>query len=73
MFELPKPGDVKITIYDILGRRVTTLVDEQMSAGKHNKIWNGTNQAGQNVSSGLYFYRLETAQQAATRKLLLLK
>lgn len=73
MFELPEPSDVRITIYDILGRRVTTLVDEKMSAGSHSKIWNGTNQTGRTVSSGIYFYRLEMNKHAATRKLLLLK
>jgi DNA-binding beta-propeller fold protein YncE len=73
MFELREPGNVKIVIYDILGRKVTTLVDNKMSAGSHSEIWNGTNFAGRVVASGIYFYRLETDRNAATKKLLLLK
>jgi hypothetical protein len=73
MFELPEPGDVEITIYNILGQRVVELVNEKMSAGSHSKIWNGVNQSGETVSSGIYFYRLQAGEHIATKKFLLLK
>jgi hypothetical protein len=72
-FELPEPADVEIVIYDILGRKVITLDSEKMSAGTHSRIWNGRNQLGQTVSSGVYFYRLAAGRNVAVKKLLLLK
>ncbi len=73
MFEIPEAANVEITIYDILGRRVTTLIDEKMSAGSHSRIWNGTNQAGQTISSGVYFYLLRSGDHSSAKKMLLLK
>ena len=61
-------GDVKLIIYDILGREVTTLVNEKLKSGTYNISWDGTN-----YSSGLYFYRLQSDKFSETKKLVLLK
>ena len=53
------PYQVKLTVYDILGREVAVLMDEQRSAGFFTAEWDGNNSIGANVSSGVYFYRME--------------
>lgn len=73
MFEIPQSGRVEIIIYNILGQKVLTLADEFMAAGQHSRIWNGVNQSGEPVSSGMYFYRLRFDDKADSKKLLLLK
>ncbi len=72
-FDLPRAGRVTLRIYNILGQEVATLVDEHLSAGRKVVIWNGDNQAGRTVASGVYFYRLSTDNYAQTRKMMLLK
>lgn len=67
-YGLPQSGHVNIEIYDILGRRVTTLTDEYKPAGYHQVIWN----AREN-SSGMYFYKIQADDFAKTKKMLLLK
>jgi hypothetical protein len=58
-FQVPLACDVLITIHDIHGRKVHTLIHEQRSAGFHSIIWDGRGRNGQMVASGMYFYRLE--------------
>ena len=72
-FELPKPSMVYLVIYDILGREVARLKQEQLGAGYHQVRWNGRDRAGRDLSSGLYFARLATPEYSRTIKLLLLK
>jgi hypothetical protein len=72
-YGVPNPSDVRLIIYDILGRKVRTLVNEHHSAGTYQITWNGLNDYGMRVSSGVYFYRLETGKEAITKKLLLMK
>ncbi len=73
-FDLAKPAMVRIGIYDVSGRLVRTLLDRSMSAGSHEVGWNGTNNAGTGVPSGLYFYRMATSDGfTATRKMILLR
>jgi len=67
-FGLAEPGEVRLTIYNMLGQRVATLIDDGLPAGWHKTQWNA-----QNLSSGVYFYRLETGSRAVTRPMLLLK
>jgi hypothetical protein len=67
-FELSARSKVKLTVYNILGQEVTTLIERDMPAGKHEIEFNGAAYA-----SGVYFYRLETGRSVATRKMLLLK
>lgn len=72
-FGLPTAGQVRLSIYNVLGQQVRTLVDEQMVAGHHEVTWNGRDDAGRAVSSGVYFYRLESNQFNQTRKMMLVK
>lgn len=57
-YQLPRQGWVKIVVYDILGRHVRTLVDQIQSAGFHSNTWNGNDDRGATVVSGLYIYRM---------------
>jgi hypothetical protein len=72
-FSLPNDSSVNITIYNIKGQKVKTLTDDFYTAGHHQIIWNGTNDTGQNVGSGIYLYRLKTGEKSLTQKMLLLK
>ncbi len=67
-YELPQRSDVQVTIYDLLGRDVTTLVSETQDAGYKSIQWDATN-----VSSGMYFYQIKAGEYIVTRKMLLLK
>lgn len=60
-FELGRPGELALTIYDVDGRRVRLLADERMAAGKHTLAWNGRDDQGRLVASGVYYYRLTGA------------
>ena len=72
-FSLPVASDVQLEVYNLLGRRVVTLLDQRMEAGLHRIDWNSHDATGRSVASGVYFYRIETAQFTASRKMLLLK
>jgi len=72
-FSVPERADVKLDIYNILGRKVKTLVDREMAAGDYTVQWDGTNQSGHSVATGIYLYRLTAGDHAASRKMLLLK
>jgi hypothetical protein len=67
-FNIKEPGMVRLTVYDLLGREVATLVNGEIAAGAHSIIWDASN-----MSSGIYLYRLETGDFTATKKLVLLK
>jgi predicted CXXCH cytochrome family protein len=72
-FSLPKAGTVKIIIYDITGREIITLVNSMINRGKYSVDWNGTNSAGYNVSSGVYFYRIIAGEFFDVKKMIMLK
>ncbi len=57
-FDLPHAGAVRLEIFNVAGRRVRTLVDEKLSAGRYTRTWNGTDDSGRAVASGVFFYRL---------------
>jgi len=67
-FDIPKQSYVKLVVYNVLGRSVKTLVDEEKSPGSYNVIFDASN-----MSSGVYFYRITAGNFAVTKKLLLLK
>jgi len=58
-YQLPEKGSVKLTIYDMLGREVITLVDKEQSSGLHRTIWDGKDKKEGDVPSGIYFYNLQ--------------
>ncbi|RPI60379.1 MAG: T9SS C-terminal target domain-containing protein, partial [Ignavibacteriales bacterium] len=64
---------VQLIIYDVLGNQITTLVNEEKPSGTYEVIWNGKNDSGNNVSSGIYFVRIQANQQFKNLKLMLLK
>ena len=66
-------GDVRLAIFDIRGRLVRTLVRGHRDGGMHTAVWNGTDDKGARVSSGMYFVILETGGGVQTRKISLLK
>jgi hypothetical protein len=72
-YSIPDAGRVKLEIYDILGRRAKTLVNETRGAGRYEAKWDGTNSYGHPVPSGLYFYRLATKNFTDTKKMVLMK
>lgn len=72
-FDLPDRSRVILEIYNLLGERVATLVDSFVGAGRHSVVWNGRNENGQTVGSGVYLVRLRAGHFAGTRKMLLLK
>ena len=72
-YELPKTTLVRIEIYNSLGQKVNTLLNDKKTAGTHKITWNGRDSAGHPVPSGIYFYRLSTDSQQLVRKMLLLR
>jgi hypothetical protein len=72
-FDLPARGRAALRIYDASGRRVTTLVDSTLPAGRHAFGWSGTDAAGRRVPSGVYFYELTAGSDVETRKLVLVR
>ena len=72
-FEVPKKAHVNLAIYNVLGQQVRTLVNREMDAGKHFVIWEGDNDSGVKVASGMSFYKLTSADFVKSRKMLLVK
>jgi len=72
-YQIPKAGRVTLTIYNILGQNVIMLVDRVMPAGYYQVQWNGVNQRGVPVSSGIYIFRMQAGTFSDTRKMLFVK
>lgn len=72
-FALPKAGRVEVSVFNVLGQEVNTLVSEDMPAGNHTIVWDGRNGTGNSVSSGIYFYRIVAGDFSQTKKMLMLK
>ncbi|MFQ6032962.1 MAG: T9SS type A sorting domain-containing protein, partial [Candidatus Zixiibacteriota bacterium] len=72
-FDLPKDTEVRLTIYNILGQKVKTLVDERLRAGHKQVLWDGKNEKGKEVSSGIYFYRIQAGDFSETKKMTIIK
>ncbi len=72
-YNLPEDALVNITIYDMMGRQVSTLVSSQQTAGFKSVVWNADNDKGTSVSAGLYLYTIEAGQYRQTKKMVLLK
>ncbi|MDP8201093.1 MAG: M14 family zinc carboxypeptidase [Candidatus Tenebribacter burtonii] len=64
---------VNLKIFNVKGQKVKTLVNEQLSSGFYTRIWDGKNDAGRFVTSGIYFYKMQNADYTKTRKMILLK
>jgi hypothetical protein len=72
-YDLPEDGFVNITVYDMMGRQINTLVSGQQNAGYKSIQWNATNNTGQPVSAGVYLYSIEAGEFRQVRKMVLLK
>ena len=72
-FDLPEATDVNITVYNMMGQVVKTLVNGNIAAGYHNVQWDGVNDFGQKVSTGIYIYRVITPKHNTTKKMVFLK
>ena len=72
-FSLPQAGEVELSIYNLMGQRVANLVRGVQEAGPHVLQWNGRDEQGRELASGVYFYHLQAGAQVETRKLLLLR
>ncbi len=72
-FELPVASKVKLIIYDALGREVRILTDDEYPAGYNELTWDGRNEIGTMVSSGVYFYRISTPKWNSVKKMVMLR
>lgn len=72
-FSLQDAGDVQINIYNIKGQQIRTLIDKKLNAGNHCVFWDGTDDIGNLVSSGIYFYKMSMDNYSETRKMILEK
>lgn len=72
-FDTPKPGKVRLDVYDVRGALVRRLVDEVRPAGTQSVVWDGRDDDGRTLSSGIYIYRLEASGHALSEKAVLLK
>jgi hypothetical protein len=72
-FTVPRSGVVTLRIYDVLGRRVATLVNRELRAGYYRATWDGVNQSGAPVASGIYFYQLQADGSVMSKKMSLVK
>ena len=72
-YEIGRASTVSLEIYNMLGQKVRTLQNGRKAAGSHEVVWNGANDAGHQVSSGIYFYRLEAGDFVDTKRMLLVR
>jgi len=72
-FSLPKLSKVNLTVYNVLGQEVRTLIETSLPSGNYSVVWDGRNGQGISVSSGIYFYMLKADEFEAKRKMLLMK
>ncbi len=72
-FSLPERTQVSLVIYNLMGEKVKTLATGEMDAGAYSIYWNGKDEAGKSVASGIYFYRLVAGENSVTKKMVLAK
>ncbi len=72
-YSIDKPANTSLVVYNSLGQKVRTLVNEMNTAGTHQVVWNSMNDFGKIVPSGIYFYRLEVDSKVQVKKMILMK
>jgi len=72
-YALPKAVRVEIVVYNLVGQKVRTFVAENQGAGRHSVVWDGTDNAGTRVTSGVYYYKVTVGDFTLTRTLMLIK
>jgi TolB protein len=71
-FHIPKLSKVQLIIFNVLGQKIKTIINQNLFPGKYQATWDGTNQFGEVVSAGIYFYQLRTLEFTKTRKMILM-
>jgi len=72
-FNMPQSGYVTMKVYDVLGRCVRTLASGEYSAGNYSIVWDATDDSGNNISAGVYFYTISAENYHATRRMMFIK
>ena len=72
-YDLPENSLVNVTVYDMLGRQVKTLINQTQDAGYRSIVWDATNDYGKPVSAGIYLYQIQAGEYISTKKMILLK
>jgi hypothetical protein len=72
-YQLPKSCEVKLTVYNMMGQQIATLYEGKQNAGTYTAKWNGMNDLGQKVSSGVYIYKLRAAEYTKSTKMLFIQ
>jgi hypothetical protein len=72
-YQVPRPGTVTLEVYDVLGRHVMTLVDDELPQGRHTVRFAGTDADGRAISSGVYIYRMEAGEFTSVKKFVFLQ
>ncbi|MBC7188090.1 MAG: T9SS type A sorting domain-containing protein [Calditrichaeota bacterium] len=72
-FEIPSTQNVTVVVYNLLGQKVKTVLDEALPPGRHVLPWDGTDERGQQVPAGVYIYRIKAGEFIAARKMLLVR
>jgi len=72
-FNLATDADVTVEVFNVKGQKVKTLVNQKMTQGQHEVIWNGLNEDNKPVSSGVYLYRVKADNQESVKRMILLK
>ena len=72
-YALPQTSDVEVIIFNVLGQKVRSLVNQKQEAGYQQVVWDGRNESRLRVSSGIYFYRLKAGTYVKSKKMMVLK
>jgi flagellar hook assembly protein FlgD len=72
-YQLPQAGPVRLTLYNVAGQVVRRLVDQEQAAGRYHVVWDGKDDQGRDMVSGVYLYRMQAAPFQQTRRLVLVK
>ncbi|MCK4978796.1 MAG: T9SS type A sorting domain-containing protein, partial [Candidatus Delongbacteria bacterium] len=73
LYSIKEAGNVRLEIYNLRGQLVKTLVNEVQETGEYTTSWNGTDNSNKPVSSGVYLYKMKSANYTATKKMILMK
>ena len=72
-YELPNKSLVNITIYDVVGRKIKSLVNQEQISGSYSLQWDATNSVGESIPAGMYIYTIQAGKYTSTKKMVLLK
>lgn len=72
-YNLPESGKISVKIFDIIGREINALINQEQASGEHYVLWNGKDDFGKNVASGIYFYAIAFGNRSLSRKMILIR